>query len=97
MDQLQVNIYNDLWILSDDGNTFFFGKDQSDSIEVVTQLQILSSNVDVSSLLGSRFYFSSGHSYGIIEKNKSVYFFKHDVSDDSFMLIGQLIPNVSPY
>jgi hypothetical protein len=97
MDQLQANIYEDKWILSDDGNTFFLGKDEFDAIEIITQLQIQSNNMDISSLLGSKFHFSTNNNYGIVYKNKSIYFFKHDVSDDSFMLIGQLIHNVAPY
>lgn len=99
-DQLQVLINENTWIVSNDGKHFYFGKDYNDSIEIVCELEIYLANKDIDLLLGSSFYFSSNSSYGIVNKEKNIYLFSYNMDDDSFSLVGQLLPKsvvVNPF
>ena len=96
-DQLQVLINENTWIVSNEGKYFYFGKDHNDSIQIICELEIfpINNNIEV----GSSFYFSSNHTYGIVNKDNQIVLFKNNINDDTFSLVGQLLPKsiVNPF
>ena len=99
LDQIQVLVDENRWVLSNDGKNFYFGKDQNDSIEIVCELEIHLVNKNIDLLVGSSFYFSSNSSYGIVNKEKNIFLFSYNMDDDTFSLVGQLFPKsvVNPF